>query len=302
MPHAIWLSDDEYVLIPRVSDIVSASQCEMTAWLNPINKAKRENRQIPLEHAQNIYALRGTIVHHRIENELRKILNMPKTPLEFNYGERNLFNLVSNDKELSTNVNKHIELCMDNFYDFLDESEMKPLVTEQSLVYLKKDKEGNLILEESLKGTVDLIGEMQTENGWETVLIDWKSSKQFKSTFGIQLTGYGFLMDACNKWKELREQGIITHPQSVWSYKDGNYDVERALCVIFGNDSGYKQRWYDTSDRDFFRYWEVLKHPKRSLRNPSTGSWGMKMLCMMCQYKPECDLYYYWVEGEENGL
>lgn len=301
MPYKVWLSDDDYTLIPRVSDIVSASQCEMTAWLNPINKSKRDGKKHPLVHENNIYALRGTLAHHRIENELRKMIDLPKNPLDLSYGEKELYKAISEDKELSRETNKHIETSIENFYDFMNKYKVKPLIPEQSIVYIKYDEDGKPIIEESLKGTIDLIGEMETENGMETVLIDWKTSKQFKdSSYQVQLTGYAFLMEASGKWEELEEQGVIKHPRSKWAFKNGRYDVDRALCVILGNsEKGFQIRWYDTSDKEFFRFWKLFNNPRKTLKSPTTGSWGMKLFCMFCQHKgTECPLYHRWVEEE----
>jgi len=299
MPYKVWLSDDDYALIPRVSDVVSASQCEMSAWLNPINKQKRYKKRIPITHENNLYALRGTLAHHRIENELRKMLDLPKKQLDLTYGEKKLYEEMSADEELSYETNKHIEISMDNFYDFIGDKNVRPLVPEQSIVYIKYDKQGKVLIEESLKGTIDLIGEMETENGWETVLIDWKTSTTFKdSSYQLQLTGYAFLMEASGKWKELKEDGVMRYPKSTWAFKNGKYDVERALCVVLGDgEKGYQCRWYDTSNKEFFRFWKVFNNPKKTLKSPMNGRWGVKMYCMFCPYKgTECPFYNRWVE------
>lgn len=300
MPYRVWVSDEDYVLIPRVSDIVSTYICEYTAYANPINKQKRGLKAEP-KYSSNIYAFRGTLVHHRIENEIRKELGLPTEELDLTFGEKRLYEHILTDEALASDMIKHIDICMENYAGFRDEFNIIPISSEENVVCLKKREDGTIDIERSLKGTIDLVAEIETENGWETAIIDWKSSKQQRKSVKIQLTGYYYLLTECGVWERLTNEGRIRHPYSVSAFEGGKYDVPRAMCVCLGNaEKGHIAKWYSVEDTEFFRMWKIFNCPKASLQSyESVNNRGMKgMMCAMCSYRPECPMFYQW--SDEN--
>ena len=298
MPHKIWLNEKEYRLIPRVSDLVSAYSCQMTAVLNPINSKKKDNKI-----KSNMYALRGTIIHHRIEQDIRKSLGFKEEPLVLNPADQRLYKYILKNKSLTKELEKQIDISLLNFYSFMDKYGVTPISPEEKLVYIHKDKNGQIDVYKSLKGTIDLIGEVETENGTETVLIDWKTADSYKEEYQIQLTAYKWLFYNTGRYDEMKKDGLIKYPMSKWTYLNGEYDIERALLVLLGDPNTFKANWVNVHDEtEFFRAQKTFRRPKETFR--SMKKYGkhmsLKLHCMVCSYRDECP-FYCTVNIDEEG-
>jgi|GEM_PF-4863712 len=289
MPHKVWLDDKTYELIPRVSDLVGVYVCQMTAVLNPIHSKKGVDRV-----QSNIYALKGTIVHHRIENEIRKDLGLRPVALELNEADKRLYKYITKNKSMLREFEEYIELALLNFYSFMDDYGVKPIAPEETLVYIHREG-GKIDVFKSLKGTIDLIGEVETENGMETVLIDWKTSADYKEEYRIQLMGYDWLFYKTGKYEEMKRNGQIKYPMSKWNYINGRYDVHRALLVNLGGGSSYKAKWVDVEDKtDFFRCQEAFRKPVETFKGIKRSNGrhiALKLHCLVCSYRVICPFF-----------
>ena len=104
MPH-VWIEDGDYHLIPRITEIVSVMDCEKKASLHPVHTGRSNYYEM-----STYVALKGTLVHHKIENYIRQKLQMQPLMLDLSPGDREMYNEVLSDPDKTAWINGQIEI------------------------------------------------------------------------------------------------------------------------------------------------------------------------------------------------
>ena len=288
-----------------MTEIISVLECEQKANNHPVHTGKTKWKQM-----STFVALKGTMLHHKIENHEREKLDMQPIPLELTAGDRQLYNQVMADPEALKWINGEIRRGWDNFLQW--ERDFKPtyLVPEQTMVYAHYEG-GRLIPKKSAKGTVDLICEIDPDEMTEkaytmfplddisTVMLDWKSGSSKQVVHHAQLEGYHWMLGVTGKLEELIRQGLIRRPFAHMTNMTGrSYPV--GLCVLLGGKY-YKAIPYDLTEGLFTKAREMFLDPQPIVR--SVIRWNNKEFregyhCVFCTYRDDgCQIFN--VTGQE---
>ena len=298
MPH-VFIERGQYELIPRMTEIISVLECEQKANLHPVHTGSKTWKAM-----SNYVALKGTLVHHKVENHERETIDMQPIPLELTAGDRQLYNEILGNKEALNWINTEIERCWQNFLQW--EKDFRPtyLVPGQSMVYAHYEGD-KLIHKKSAKGTVDLICEIDPEqmsdkafdmfpiDDISTVMLDWKSGSSKQPIHHAQLEGYHWLLNVTGKWEEMARQGIIKHEFAHMTTETGrSYPV--GLCILLGGKK-YKAIPYDLTEGLFVKAREMFLDPQPIVR--SVIRWNNKEFregyhCVFCTYRDDgCHIF-----------
>lgn len=299
MPH-VWIEDGDYHLIPRITEIVSVMDCEKKASLHPVHTGRSNYYEM-----STYVALKGTLVHHKIENYIRQKLQMQPLMLDLSPGDREMYNEVLSDPDKTAWINGQIEIGWENFLKF--ERDFKPyyLVPEQSMIYVARNSDGSIDHKSSAKGTVDLICEIDPERMSEkaykilpidqrsTVILDWKSGRSKVDSHHTQLEGYHWLIGVTGTWDELVEDGTVMYPMAHITNATGrSYPI--SMCVLLGGKS-YSAHVYDMTEGKFEEARKLFFDPKPIVL--SRTKWTDTIYresygCNFCVYRDNgCDIF-----------
>ena len=287
-------------VIPRTTEITGVLDCEVKATLHPVHTGKREWKEL-----STYVALKGTILHHKIENFCREKIDLPPIPLELSAGDKIMYQEILNDpKALEWMINEN-QKGWENFEKFWFDFKPTVLVPEQTMIYIHRDKKGNIIHKKSLKGTVDFLCEIDpdrmTEKAFKilpisdkmTVMIDWKSGSSKQVGHHAQLEGYHWMLGVTGIWDELIEQGVVHHPFAHITNATGrSYPV--AICLLLGGKY-YKAHVYDLTEGMFKEARDVFLEPRPIVL--SRSKWANNVFregyhCNFCVYRDtDCPIF-----------
>jgi len=288
MPY-LYDKDD---LIPRVTEVASALQCEMTAWLNPVNKKERDEwegiHSNPIVR-YNLAAVAGTIVHDRIETFLRELIGIPAQTLVLSKADQAQIKALIKKPERYRIFLDKIEKAFNNFLQFWNEYKdyIRIIAVEKKIRNIKKLPNGKVDPYNSLAGTIDLLALYKTEHGWRLLIIDWKSGSTVIPSHYLQLSGYyNPLLVESEYYAELAKQGFLEkYPYYI---EDGKPQV---LCVLLGA-SKYKAKWYSVNVNDFRKAQKKFRDPRPLPINTRSGHVGLTGgICAVCEHILECGEY-----------
>lgn len=299
MPHPHRISNEEYELIPRVTEVGDSINCEWKAYANPVNRDRRTGKTTKRRWTTtNIYALRGTIVHWKVANFYREhYTNEARVTFsdELKGGDKAYWrHLEKNHPDDATRVMEFVEHCYDdNFVDFWKEygKDIEPLAIE--LFMLSYHGVGH---RDNLKGTVDVLCEMGWMGQYGTTFIDWKSSTRMYD-HSKQLTAYYWLLHKSGTFKKLVAAGIIREP---WLKIDGR---PVGFVVALGGTKPIIKMFY-LDNPDFFRAFNVFNAAEATTLSHKSGRVGgfkQGVTCTMCPERDEgCPVFFKYEEVYEN--
>jgi len=316
--HNEWIPKEIYTLIPRVSEVINTLTCEYPAWQNDVNRIKRGEEPLEIQ-GGNYAALRGTLTHYDIQLLIDAELDVDTDPLELSPVENNL---LIKQKEQGTLEELYDDVArgVDMWKKWYEMWQPVPIVSEQEIVHIKYDEQGNVDPTQSLKGTVDFVGEIHLDeinkiayreiteyskkhdyeiiNDKFTAMIDWKSGKDAWKVHQLQLTGYDYLLNDSGWWELAEKTGLIKHPP----FMRGLYGFENkyGMCVKTGARKPLTT-FYDVGEHaEFFRAWDAFNNAKATTWSDTQGkSTGMKTMCMFCEYRQHgCPLFDFSIKGE----
>ncbi len=286
MPYRHYENGNEY-LISRTTEISNSYECEMYAKLNQEIKNKmRKNKEEKIIVRGNVAALRGTIVHHRIESFLSETIDKSKPSFSFDLSQQKLYKKIRANKERYQFFINSINNSYDNFTRFYIDHKEKfiPLFLEKKIVIINRKEDGTIDEKRSVAGTIDCIAKWKTPKGWRTVIVDWKTSKQSLLSHFIQLSGYYWELTNHPFYKEMAKMGIL-EKYPYW-FEEGK---PVALCGIFGGRN-YELKKYKVDINKWLKAWEIHNNPRSLSYNHGSREIGVKGLCIVCDrvnYCPE---------------
>lgn len=316
--HKEWIAKEIYTLIPRVSEVISTLSCEFPAWQNDVNRIKRSEKPLEIS-GGNFASLRGTLTHYDIQIFVDDMIGVETEPLELSPIDNHL---LIKQKEQGTLEELYDEVAkgVDMWKKWQEMYNPVYLVSEQEIVHIKYDKQGNVDPSQSLKGTVDFVAEIYLDelskiaynevkayskkHDYEiihdsfTTMGDWKSGKDAWKVHQLQLTAYDYLLNDSGWWIEAEKSGLITKPPFMRSLY--GFESKFAMCVKTGGRKPLTT-FYDVEDhKEFFRAWDCFNNAKATTWSDSQNkSTGLKRTCMFCEYRNYgCPLFDFSVKGE----
>ncbi len=237
MPH-VMVREGQKIVIPRMTEVIATNECEARGFLHPVNTGARRWRTV-----SNAVALAGTVGHHQIENYIRQKVGLFKLKLELSDIDQRLHDEILASDEGSEWFKQYIRTAVNNFLEWENDFKPKYIIPEITMIYIHEE-DGNIDNRRSLKGTVDLICELDPDKmskkakhiinikETSTVMLDWKTGMAKLDSHHAQLEGYDWMLDATGKRKEITEEGYVTKP---WATKNiAGEEVPLALCVRLG--------------------------------------------------------------------
>ena len=283
---------DKDELCPRVTEVTSTIECEMTAYLNPIHKKERgEWYDVhPSPNIRyNLSAIAGTLGHNRVENNLREQLGLPIERVVLNRGDqKQISNLMKNKLRYDRFLDK-IENSFNNYLRFWDDHKdmIKIVAIEKRIRNINRLPNGKIDSLNSLAGTIDLLALWKSDNGWRLLIIDWKTGTTALPSHYLQLSGYyNPLLVESEYYAELAKQGFLKkYPYYVENGKP------QVLCVLLGANK-YRTKWYEVNVNDFRKAQKKFRSPRPLTINSNTNHVGLRAgLCAVCGYEMECGEY-----------
>ena len=291
MPY-VYVNKLDYDLIPRLTEIVGALDCEAKASFHPVHT--KEDRW---DEMSTYVALKGTLLHHKIENFCREKVELPPSPLNLSAGDRQLYDEIMNDPDALEWVLTQNEHGWNNFEKFWFDFKPEVLIPEQTMVYIHKEN-GKIVHKKSVKGTVDLICEIDpdimTEKAYKmlpisdvsTVMLDWKSGSSKQMTHHAQLEGYHWMLEKTGKWDEYIDSGLVLNPFAHVTNETGR-TFPVGLCVLLGGKY-YKAISYDLTEGLFKEARDIFLDPRPIVF--SRSKWSHNVFregyhCVFCIYR-----------------
>ena len=287
-----YLYSKEDALVPRVTQVASAPECEMTAYLNPIHKKERGewHKLHPSPMIRyNLAAVAGTLGHNRLENNLRQQIGLPIEPAILNKADQaQIGSLMKNRQRYNIFLDK-IENAYTNFLHFWDEykDDIKIVAIEKKIRNIKRLPNGKVDPFNSLAGTIDLLALWKSDNGWRLLIIDWKTGTTALPSHYLQLCGYyNPLLTESEYYADLAKRGFLKkYPYYVENGKP------QVLCVLLGANK-YRTKWYEVNVNDFRKAQKKFRNPRPLPINSKTNHVGLRAgLCVVCSYEMECGEY-----------
>lgn len=288
MPHVMEYNGKN-IVIPRMTEIVATTECEARAYLHPVNTGATSWHTM-----SNAVALAGTIGHHRIENYIRKQMGLSKLELELDKPDLKLFNDIMLNKEGKEWLEEYLKTAFNNYLEWHHDFQPTYLVPEITMTFVKTNDDGDVLANECVKGTVDLICELDPAKMSDrakkivaleepsTIMLDWKTGMAKLSSHHAQLDGYDWLLDVSGKRIEI-EADTVTKP---WAKID---DTPVALCVRLGGSFGYMADAYLLDKTKFKAARDLFMKPNyiAKTRNEKYGDRVFRegYHCVFCTYR-----------------
>ena len=286
-----YIDQQTYTIIPRMTEVISVLDCEMKGYLHPVNQNKKEWKEM-----STYVALKGTLLHHRIENFCRQKIGLPPVDLELSSGDQKMYNEVMKLPHVLNWMNAENEKGWKNFIKFWEDFQPEVISPEETLVYFHIEN-GELVPKKSLKGTVDLLAVLDPDKMSDkakkilplvrksTILIDWKSGSTAMELHKVQLTGYHWMMKNTGRWDELIDLNMIKHEYAHIRLNGKENPV--AICLLLGGKE-YKAKVYNLNNDMFDEARKIFFQPRplvlsrlRFYNEFNRESYG----CVFCTYR-----------------
>jgi len=281
MPHI----DEDGKVYARMTEVLATSECQERAYhTKNLIKDLESGKKTTAPNVITFATIKGTLVHHKIENYMRELVDLP--PIEFQprgTEEAILFNIESN-AELSRELDLLVDSGFTSFLEFWDQYEPEILAIEQQFV---SDINGV-----PMKGTVDAIllfrrGDLDELKGAKTgdpedkviMITDWKSGSRHMPTHRTQISGY----------YNMASKSVLSDFQDKWDYYrvDG---IPIGADVYFGGKK-FNFKLFDISESLFFHVVELYKKAEKVPLNVLIGGGriGLNLqYCLYCPFKEPC--------------
>ena len=298
MPY-IYVDKLDYDLIPRLTEKVGVLDCEAKASFHPVHTKSDKWTEM-----STYVALKGTLLHHKIENFCREKIDLPPSPLELSAGDRILYDEIMNNPDALEWILTQNEHGWNNFEKFWFDFKPTVLVPEQTMVYIHREN-GEIIHKKSVKGTVDLICELDpdimTEKALKmfpigdkaTVMLDWKSGSSKQVGHQAQLEGYHWMLQKTGKFDEYVDSGLVKYAFAHITNETGR-TYPTALCVLLGGKY-YKAIAYDLTEGLWDEAQELFLKPRPIVL--SRTKWSNNVFregyhCVFCVYRDtDCPIF-----------
>ena len=296
-------------LFYRTTEVTSAPDCEARSY-NVVHNVEKSL-------ITNAVTMPGTAMHWRIEKFLRKEKGYaPPSPIVWSEGDKTIQERWYNEgvirERLTIPVQEGFEGFM-QFYrslEFVDDdgerqSGLDPIFLERRL--WTEDFEGtglaiagtvDLIARVWLKGTIEHDGyfheckhigqyaSCQCEYQWTVTVADWKYSIQKQASHPEQMSSY--------HWKAANDGVPDKRIPSTFDLATNNgefpinYENWSVLLKKPNNRIGYTLHKYPQDTTAFLRACKIIMNPKFRTLSHRTMSYGLKGVCMFCQYPNNC--------------
>ena len=305
-------------LINRVTEIVSAGDCEATAFIEK-DPSKRKNVR-----TSHMVTLPGTLTHARIEQDLKIEVGLAADALPLGEIDKKLYGkLYKEHREMRkkdpacqttyNDIKEKVKFCYANYLAFRADIKITPLLIEKRMFSVQNYKVG---------GTVDLVGLFHGLTGYiieatpdekhlpvkryfklcdhkkacrctkmnVVGVADWKTSTRKQNGHRIQMSAYFCMLEELGVWDEFRAKG--------------HHILWETISVLLG-EHGYKKyktpyqiHYYSPDVSDFLVHRRVHDNAKNMTINLK-GKTGLKGRCMFCAYLPSCPDRIMWnLSGE----
>lgn len=299
MPHVLTHNVQQLV-IPRMTEIIASVECEARAALHPVHTGKTNWNSV-----SNAVALAGTLGHLKVENYIRKLLELPQEDLVLSPGDKIIYDHITNNDEGTKWLNEYVETAFKNFLSWCYDFRPKFVVPEISMIYLD-EVDGKVNQATSCKGTVDLICELDPSKMSQkakailpikepsTLMLDWKTGVAKLDSHQYQLEGYKWLFEVSGKLEELTNKGIINLPWATIETDGSVHPV--AMCVRLGGTWTYMADAYPVNTGNFDRARKLFLKAKPIVRTQSE-KYGERVFregyhCVFCPYKNDgCPIF-----------
>jgi hypothetical protein len=290
MPH---IEDGE--VYDRVTEIISVIECEEKgAHQRTINDGIKSGKIKRIDSMVTFDTIKGTIVHHKIEDFLCDMMDMPEPVHRFNAAEEQMLFQIETNPELKKALDMKVARCYMNFIDFWSEFNPIPLAIEQTVKgeYEYVDPKDGRTKSRSVKGNIDLVclieeGKLDKNKNrsprsrdLKIVLIDWKSGSQHFSTHKNQLSAYYWLAG-----KELLPRLLRKHDYYTWK------DLPEGMDVYLGGNA-YKAKQFELKPKLFFSSYKLYTEARFVPFNTLSGRMATSLMqCLYCNHRSRCSAF-----------
>jgi hypothetical protein len=290
MPH-VYVDRETYAILPRTTEIISVLECKAKASFHPVHT--RENEWYEMA---NYVALKGTLGHHKIENDGRELMGLPPLKLELSAGDQILYNEVKKNPQARKWVKEQVDIAYQNYLDWFEEFNPIPIAVEKSMVYVHIEN-GKIVEAKSCKGTIDFIcvldPELMSEEALKifpitepcTVLIDWKTGVAKMPIYQAQIEGYKWLLNVTGEWEKMVRTGQIKYPFAKLE-SDSGREYPAGMTVLLGGKK-FKCAVYDLSSGLFKQARELFFVPEPLVISEIRGGRLFRegYHCVFCTYR-----------------
>jgi len=264
-------NDKTDVRYERVTEIISAKDCEKTAYQSKKGTKGQVHRG----------TVAGTIVHWMIEKYLAEKYDLtPPPPLELALSpkelelwerEKNKVDMRVEDRIVKTQTMRpRIDNAYYNFLKFINTPTSIWNLYEMEPIYLERQVHSD---EHKITGTIDCICIATIDGIRQIVVVDWKSGSYAGDGHAWQLAAYAMVLD------EMIEKGKINLPDLPISPK--------AFCVRLGGEyKDYEVSTYNTKRKSFLEQFFLAKKIYDTVTDNARGWCGR---CMFCSYRGICE-------------
>ena len=288
MPH-LHEHEGAKILIPRMTEIISVLECEARSALHPVNSKAHSWKSV-----SNYVALAGTLGHLKVENFIRELIDFPTEEMNLSEADQKLYDEIQSNPKSKDWLQEYIDTAFNNYLEFHEDFQPTYLHPEITMIYLH-DENGAIEPKKSIKGTIDLICELDPEKMSKkalkivpieeksTILLDWKTGMAKLSGHHYQLEGYRWLIRASGTLAKLISKGTVQRP---FAKVDG---VELALCVRLGGSFGYMADAYKMNSGKFDEAREIFANPSLLVKTQNE-KYGDRYFregyhCVFCPYR-----------------
>ena len=284
-----------------MTEIISLIECEARGALHPVNSKATSWKSV-----SNYVALAGTLGHLKVENYIRQIMDLPQEEMRLNSSDRKLYDAIMADAKQRDWLIEYMDTAFKNYMEFHEDFQPKYLHPEITMVYVHEE-DGEIVPNRSVKGTVDLICELDPEKmspkalrimpikEVSTVLLDWKTGMAKLTGHHYQLEGYRWLLRVSGTLSRLISEGTITKPFAKLNSEP--YQAELALCVRLGGSFGYMADAYALDTGKFQEAREMFANPRMIVRTQNE-KYGDRYFregyhCVFCPYRDAgCPIFH----------
>jgi hypothetical protein len=282
--------DSEGRYYNRVTEISNSAECEEKAFHTREKfRSLERGESDSYKGVTTFAAVVGTMVHNQIENFIREQEGLPPEELSLDHNGEKLLMSVMKMPEMKEELEEKKDNAFMNFLHFWNDYEPIPLEIEATLM--------GRIEGVDIKGSSDLICAIKRQKlwdlgrvakkdrvgdpeGYDMVILDWKSGSTHQSSHKTQLAGYYLLA----------EKDIVPQFQEKFPYHEVK-GFKRGMDVYLGGDS-YRAMIFDLNFSNFLFNVDIYKRAERRPLNHIIGRLGVNLhYCIYCPFKDRCSAY-----------
>jgi hypothetical protein len=240
------------------------------------------------------YSIRGTVAHHYIANETRKMIELPEEPLRFySESDKRLYRTIMSTPRLRSKLKLEVELALTAWRAWWKLVKPIPLAVEQDIYYGidGRPRKGSIDLVALIKqDTLDWLipQNMRNVDEYRLILIDYKTGKSADASHRKQLSAYFYGAN----------QSILQSLLKKHEYYTDVDDNVYGLDVYLGNDGEHASKMVVLNTQEIInisaRFENAKQIPVDSSGKPINGV--RNSVCYFCAFTDRCSLIHTSVE------